>query len=75
MKLTHSQATDAVRIALRRSDRSLTPAEISSAVGFDIGPYRNILGPLEANSEIELIGARVQWKQESFEVVTGEPLG
>ena len=74
MNLNRSQLTDAVRTTLQRADKPLRPNEISFVLGQDIGAYANILGPLEADGEIECVGERVQWKPERFELVPGEPL-
>ncbi len=74
-KPTDAELTDAVRTILRRADYAMKPSDISLAVGYDIGTYANILGPLEANGEIERVSSEVRWKPERFEVVSGEPLG
>ena len=49
--------------------------QISDKVGTEIGPYSRILGPMEADGEIEPYGGEpesgiVRWKQETFEIVT-----
>ena len=74
MNLNRSQLTDAVRTTLQRTDKLLKPNEISFVIGQDIGAYADILGPLEADGEIEYVGERVQWKPELFDLVPGEPI-
>jgi len=66
---------DDVRSVLRKASYPINMTQISRAVGRDIGPYSKILGRLEANGEIEVVVAGVQWKMERFAVVTGEPIG
>ena len=65
----------AVRAILPKATRPMNMGEISRAVGHEIGPYPKILGQLEANGEIEVVGGGVQWKTERFSEVTGESIG
>jgi len=45
-----------------------TLKEICSAIGCGNRPYREVLGPLDADGKLEFFGERNQWNQERGEV-------